>query len=389
MQQLRSISSFLTCLSRLTTHIYGTVSLVELGPRIRLQLIKVEEGYFTGEVLYHRFVHKTADEIAELRRTVQQRQKEREARRKQQEENVRKKEERCQSRDWCDLPRSCLCVRRKARKAPSGAEGEAAPAAEGAEGEDGKGGEAAEDLADLDADLEDADQVTGDTLDEDVQWYRDETGGLEPTERDLTAMAKSHKVEVKPTDGEATATATAPAQEAEKKDEDQDRRKPQGKGKKNLWQEIRWFRSISPFNQDLSFFAPFALNLVRFLQKLNNETVSIELKNGSIIQGTITGVDISMNAHLKSVKLIARNKEALRLDNMSVRGNNIRYVILPDSLNLDTLLVEDLPKKSKAKEGPRPWRVVAAGVGAAVGAVVVGAAVVAAVAAVAIAVAWS
>lgn len=63
----------------------------------------------------------------------------------------------------------------------------------------------------------------------------------------------------------------------------------------------------------------------------------------------IPGVDISMNTHLKSVKLQLKGKNPVSMDHLSIRGNNIRYYILPDSLNLDTLLVDDTPKiKAKA-----------------------------------------
>ncbi|CEQ40297.1 SPOSA6832_01917 [Sporobolomyces salmonicolor] len=105
--------------------------------------------------------------------------------------------------------------------------------------------------------------------------------------------------------------------------------------------------------------------------KLNNETVTIELKNGTTVHGTITGpsfrsssplppspdpctpritgVDPSMNTHLKTVKMTVRNREPTSLDALAVRGNNVRYFILPDSLPLDTLLIDDAPKPKKKK----------------------------------------
>lgn len=88
--------------------------------------------------------------------------------------------------------------------------------------------------------------------------------------------------------------------------------------------------------------------------KLTNETVSIELKNGTVILGTISGVDVAMNTHLKHVTIMPKGKPGMAVDNMSVRGSNIRCYILPDSLNLDTLLVDIDQPKQRAK---RPERV--------------------------------
>jgi small nuclear ribonucleoprotein D1 len=64
---------------------------------------------------------------------------------------------------------------------------------------------------------------------------------------------------------------------------------------------------------------------------------------------------MSMNTHLKTVKMTVKNRDPISLDTLSIRGNNVRCVILPDSLPLDTLLIDDAPKakNNKKKEGKR------------------------------------
>merc|ERR1711878_84984 len=91
------------------------------------------------------------------------------------------------------------------------------------------------------------------------------------------------------------------------------------------------------------------MKLVRFLMKLSHETVTIELKNGTQVHGTITGVDVAMNTHLKAVKMTIKNRDPVQLETLSVRGNNIRYYILPENLPPETLLVDDGLKKKKDK----------------------------------------
>jgi small nuclear ribonucleoprotein D1 len=69
-----------------------------------------------------------------------------------------------------------------------------------------------------------------------------------------------------------------------------------------------------------------------------------------------SGVDVSMNTYLRNVKTTLKGKNPVHHDFLSLRGNNVRYFILPDSLNLDTLLIDDTPKHAVSKISAKPQR---------------------------------
>jgi small nuclear ribonucleoprotein D1 len=60
---------------------------------------------------------------------------------------------------------------------------------------------------------------------------------------------------------------------------------------------------------------------------------------------------MSMNTHMKNVKVTIKGKTPVHMDHLTIRGNTIRYVLLPDHLPLDSLLVDDEPVKVRA---PKP-----------------------------------
>uniref|UniRef100_A0A915C0R9 Brix domain-containing protein n=3 Tax=Parascaris univalens TaxID=6257 RepID=A0A915C0R9_PARUN len=64
------------------------VRLVELGPRLTMVLMKVEDGVNDGEVLYHSYMQKTANELMELRRNISKKRKVKERQQKENEHRV-------------------------------------------------------------------------------------------------------------------------------------------------------------------------------------------------------------------------------------------------------------------------------------------------------------
>ncbi|KAG7697685.1 hypothetical protein KL930_000260 [Ogataea haglerorum] len=84
------------------------------------------------------------------------------------------------------------------------------------------------------------------------------------------------------------------------------------------------------------------MKLVKFLMKLNNEKVQVELKNGTVISGEIVSVTPSMNINLKNVKMTIKHRNPISLEYINIRGNQVRLVILPDELNIDSILSDSM-----------------------------------------------
>ncbi len=69
----------------------SALKLVELGPRLRLKLTKVERGLAAGDVMYHAYVQKDPKEVKAQREKIEQEAALKKRRREEQEENVRRK----------------------------------------------------------------------------------------------------------------------------------------------------------------------------------------------------------------------------------------------------------------------------------------------------------
>ncbi|RXG52720.1 Suppressor of SWI4 1-like protein [Armadillidium vulgare] len=68
------------------------VKLFEIGPRLSLELVKVEDGMCNGTVLYHKYVTKTDEEKLEIQKKRERQRLLKKKRSEKQDENVKKKQ---------------------------------------------------------------------------------------------------------------------------------------------------------------------------------------------------------------------------------------------------------------------------------------------------------
>lgn len=88
------------------------------------------------------------------------------------------------------------------------------------------------------------------------------------------------------------------------------------------------------------------------LPSSTNQPITVELKNGSSINGQLLSCSPTMNLNLKNIKLIQPHMDPQLLSFINIRGNQIRQVILPEDLNLDNLLAKSVTKIKGDGAGP-------------------------------------
>ncbi|KAF4006425.1 Brix domain family protein [Saccharomyces cerevisiae] len=120
------------------------IKLTELGPRLTLKLVKIEDGICSGKVLHHEFVQKSSEEIKALERRHAAKMRLKEQRRKEQEENIAKK------KAVKDAKKQRKLERRKARAEEQG-EGQGK---DGAMSDDGSSSSEDEHYSDVPEDLD-------------------------------------------------------------------------------------------------------------------------------------------------------------------------------------------------------------------------------------------
>lgn len=98
------------------------------------------------------------------------------------------------------------------------------------------------------------------------------------------------------------------------------------------------------------------MKLVRFLMSLPNSTnqpVTVELKNGNSVNGQILSCSPAMNLSLKNIKLIQPHQDPQLLQFMNIRGNQIRQILLPEDLNIDSVMAKSVVKIKGQGAGAR------------------------------------
>ncbi|XP_038049277.1 U7 snRNA-associated Sm-like protein LSm10 [Patiria miniata] len=83
-------------------------------------------------------------------------------------------------------------------------------------------------------------------------------------------------------------------------------------------------------------------SLICLLRALEGRVTTVELRNESYAEGRIVHVDGFMNVQMTAVTFTTQNGTNSKLDSLFVQGPQIRYVQIPDDVNIVEAMKEQL-----------------------------------------------
>eukprot|EP00484_Ammonia_sp_Unknown_P011521 CAMPEP_0197056380 /NCGR_PEP_ID=MMETSP1384-20130603/83690_1 /TAXON_ID=29189 /ORGANISM="Ammonia sp." /LENGTH=111 /DNA_ID=CAMNT_0042490335 /DNA_START=42 /DNA_END=377 /DNA_ORIENTATION=+ len=96
---------------------------------------------------------------------------------------------------------------------------------------------------------------------------------------------------------------------------------------------------------------------IKILHEAEGHVVTVELTNNEQFRGTLSHTEENMNCELRGVTHRARNGMISKIESVFIRGNQIRFFLLPDLLK-NAKEFEQINKlineKQKEKRGKKP-----------------------------------
>nr|XP_017205729.1 U7 snRNA-associated Sm-like protein LSm10 isoform X3 [Oryctolagus cuniculus] len=83
-------------------------------------------------------------------------------------------------------------------------------------------------------------------------------------------------------------------------------------------------------------------SLIILLQGLQGRETTVDLRDESVAHGRIDNVDAFMNIRLTKVTYTDRWGHQVQLDDLFVTGRNVRYVHIPDDVNITATIEQQL-----------------------------------------------
>ena len=88
---------------------------------------------------------------------------------------------------------------------------------------------------------------------------------------------------------------------------------------------------------------------IKLLHEAESHVVTIEIKSGEMFRGYLMEAEDTMNVRLDDVKMTGRDGKVTHLDQLYLRGSQIKFIIVPDMLK-NSPMFKKIKNQTKAQK---------------------------------------